>query len=268
MREEGRERRAWCGAVAAAVGALALVVAPSGGAAQEASSPPLVTDRPDFTESAVAVGPGRVQLEAGYSFSRDGEVRRHDVGEALVRIGVAPSLELRAGLGSFSVRDRDRSPAVSGFDDVSLGTKVVLTGASDGRGPRTALLVDATLPTGEDGFGADGVQPGATLALGWDLPGGVGLGANLGYTRGDGRGGRFDELSASGTLSLSLSGAAGAYVEYFGLYRDAGPADESFVDVGVTYLLGPDLQLDARLGLGLDGPDPDYFTGVGVSVRR
>ena len=44
-------------------------------AAQEVESDdigPLVTDRPDFTESAVGVPIGRVQIEAGYTWTRKG----------------------------------------------------------------------------------------------------------------------------------------------------------------------------------------------------
>lgn len=37
--------------------------------AQEKSA--LVTDRPDMTESTVAVGPGMVQVESGYHYESD-----------------------------------------------------------------------------------------------------------------------------------------------------------------------------------------------------
>ena len=37
-----------------------------------AGDDPLVTDRPDFTESAVTVTRGRTQIEMGYTFSQFG----------------------------------------------------------------------------------------------------------------------------------------------------------------------------------------------------
>ena len=37
---------------------------------------PLVTDRPDFTESSTTVGQGVVQLEMGYTFTGDSSGRR------------------------------------------------------------------------------------------------------------------------------------------------------------------------------------------------
>lgn len=253
-----------------AVAAGMLAAAPTAAPAQEAAAP-LVTDRPDFTESAVAVEPGRVQLEAGYTYSRDGPARIHDVGEALVRVGALPGAELRIAPGSLGVLrpagDRD---AEVGLRDAVLGAKIELPGLSGRRaGLRAAVLASATLPTGTGPVAEEGVRPEARLALGWDPLPRVGVGANLGYAHASDGGRRFDELTASGALSYGVSDATGVYVEYFGLYRPAGgPGDENFLDGGVTRRLGPDLQLDARLGVGLDGPDPDYLVGVGVSVRR
>lgn len=260
------------GHAAEGLAALLVVVAlgPAGLTAQQAEDEPrpLVGDRPDFTESAVAVSPGRVQVEAGYTFTRAGEDRVHDLGEALVRVGVVPRAELRIGVNSFSVRDPVGAGTDSGMRDVSLGAKLALPEPSDRAVPKAALLVGTTLPTGSDRFGARDPRPGATVALGWDPADRIGLGVNGGYTHEqdeDGR--RVDELSASGAVSWELSAAAGLFAEYFGLFRDVGE-DENFLSGGATWLLGPDLQLDGRLGVGLDGPDPDYFAGVGIVVRR
>ncbi len=41
---------------------------------------PLITDRPDFTESPVAVAPGLFQLEGGYTFSKDAGEDKHTLG--------------------------------------------------------------------------------------------------------------------------------------------------------------------------------------------
>src|SRR5215207_9327340 len=61
---------------------------------------PLVTDRPDFTESPATVGQGVVQLETGYTFTTDsaGGLRttNHSFPESLWRIGMlADWLEFR-----------------------------------------------------------------------------------------------------------------------------------------------------------------------------
>lgn len=263
----GRPRRGLPTAAAAA--ALALAAAPATTVAQEADdgARPLVGDRPDFTESAMTVAPGRVQVEAGYTFTRSGGTRAHDLGEALVRVGVASGAELRVGVGSLSSLDPPAGGTVSGVRDPSLGAKLALPEPSSRAVPRTAVLVGTTLPVGSDGLGAAGLRPGATLALGWDPTDRLGIGANAGYTREKDEGDRVHEVSASGAVSWRLTRAAGLFAEYFGLYRDVRE-DESFLSAGATYAVSADLQLDARAGFGLDGPDPDYFAGVGVVVRR
>lgn len=253
----------------AAAATLALAAAPAGAAAQEGDDEPrpLVGDRPDFTESAVTVAPARLQLEAGYTYTRSGGTRVHDVGEGLVRVGVAPGAELRVGVESFSVVDPSGSGSVSGLRDPSLGAKLALPEPPGGAVPKAALLVGTTLPVGSDGLGAEGLRPGATLAVGWDAAGGLGIGANAGYTWEKDGGRRVHEVSASGAVSWQLTPSAGLFAEYFGLYRDVRE-DENFLSGGATWGLGPDLQLDARVGLGLDGPEPDHFAGVGVVLRR
>ncbi|MGH7563856.1 MAG: hypothetical protein ACREK5_05485, partial [Gemmatimonadota bacterium] len=54
---------------------------------------PLVTDRPDFTESALTVPRGDPQLESGYTLTRADDADEHALGEVLLRIGVAGRLE-------------------------------------------------------------------------------------------------------------------------------------------------------------------------------
>jgi hypothetical protein len=55
--------------------------------AATADDEPLVTDRPDFTESAATVTRGRTQVEMGYTFTSAGDFDEHAMGELLVRIG-------------------------------------------------------------------------------------------------------------------------------------------------------------------------------------
>lgn len=248
---------------------LGLLLAAAPLAAQDVGSDagrvPLVTDRPDFTESASTVAPGLVQLETGYTFSRSGDARQHDVGELLLRVGVRERIELRLGVNSFSVLEDGRE--AEGFQDASIGLKANLFGSGADGEPRTALLVGTTLPTGADGFGADGLQTGAILALAWDLPAGWGLGANLGYERIEDEGEDIGQGTASVALGVPVTERLGAFLESFVLVPEGSREVEPFVDGGFTYLPSPDLQLDVRVGLGFEGPDPDYLAGTGLSVR-
>lgn len=235
-----------------------------------AAAAPLVTDRPDATESAETVGPGMVQLEAGYTFSRVERTDSHSLGEVLVRVGVSDAFELRAGFNSY---EWARGPALSadGFSDTSVGIKWRLSeGGPAGSGrPALALIAATSLPTGADDFSDDGAQPELILAAGLDLSERVGLGANVGWShrRDPDLDRRFSELIASLALGYGLSERWGAYAEYFGTYGLDGRADESFVNGGLTYLVSRDLQLDGRVGYGLNGRDDDLFVGLGAAVR-
>lgn len=263
----GRGRRGPRLAALAMAGA-ALLGAGSLGAQEASEGAPLIADRPDFTESTNSVAPGRFQLETGYTFARDGDLREHTVGEVLLRIGVLTGVELRVGLNSFVVVEHDDPRDAEGFEDVVLGAKLELPLPAGGWVPAAALLGSLSLPTGEDEVGGtDGVQPEAVLALGWDLAPRLSLGLNGGYGRLKEEGERFDQFSHSAALGFDVGRGVGLFLEYFALRPLEDRSDENTVNGGVTWLLTPNLQLDARAGLGLEGADPDYFTGVGLSVR-
>lgn len=236
--------------------------------APPAHAEPISTDRPDFTESASAVPDGRVQLEAGYTYTqRDGDLAEHAAGEVLLRLGLGPGFELRAQLPSFVYAAGEDDEA--GLSDAGLGFKLELCGQE---GPRPALAVIAglSLPTGSDPFSADSVIPEATLAWSYDLDERFSVGGNFNLAiPEDEEGDRFAEPSASVALGIGLTERLGSYVEYFGFYPgiSGDGADTHYADAGLTYLITPDLQLDARIGAGLNDEADDLFAGAGVAVR-
>ena len=117
-------------------------------------STPLITDRPDFTESTVTVGKGIAQIEFGYTYIDTGDSEVHSLGEPLLRYGIlAEWLELR--LGVFPQEENGES----GFSDLYFGFKIALT-PQDGLLPEMALIPQAFAPTGSDAFTDDGWQPG------------------------------------------------------------------------------------------------------------
>lgn len=77
----------------------AMLVAATLAGTAVADDDPLVGDRPDFTESAVTIAPGRVQVEAGATFYADTGLT-YDVNDDL-------QLDLRVGRG-FNDLDEDR----------------------------------------------------------------------------------------------------------------------------------------------------------------
>jgi hypothetical protein len=251
-----------------------LAAAPLAGQDFSGIAEPLTSDRPDFTESTSIVPQGHVQVEGGYTMSRVEEEKASTLGEVLVRIGVSERLEARIGAGSFNRIDTGVAGAgdVTGFEDPSLSVKIALTEDDPnllppGR-PFMALLLGTSVPVGDDELTTDEWEPFAKLALGWDLNDWWSLSSNVSYAYLADGGDRIHQLSASLSSGFSLTDRMGAYVEYYAFSEETldGPSTH-YVDGGVTWSVSPDLQLDARVGFGLNDPSPDWFAGVGAAVR-
>ncbi len=231
---------------------------------------PLITDRPDFTESAFAVGRGTLQLEAGTTCADLGSTTATTLGELLVRYGIGRRLELRLATLSY-LWLYEPAGNDSGFIDSAIGAKWEL---NDGQGggflgrTAAALIVASTFPSGNSEFRSTAWQPAAVLALSWDLSPSMSLGSNLGYGRPAGDDGRFNSVWASAALGVGVTDATSVFFELYGFDREEarGPNTVTF-QTGVTHLLGPDLQLDARVGRRLTDDGPDFLIAFGGSWR-
>lgn len=243
----------------------------------QTGAPPLITDRPDQTESAVVVPRGSFQLELGgaHVFDRPGSgasTRLVNLGAALLRIGVARPLELRVGFAGWHRAEPDGAPVLHGFGDLDLGAKLVLAEGA-GFSPAVAVMGAVTVPTGHEAFRAAGLDPAFRVSLSHELPGGLGLGYNAGAlwtTQGDLAGNESlrTDLLYTLTLARGLTERLGAFVEGFGVVgvSDGQPAWHA-LDAGFTLALRANLQLDASAGIGLNEAAEDWFVGAGISVR-
>jgi hypothetical protein len=238
---------------------------PAAGFSQE---DPLVTDRPDFTESATVPGRGRVQVEGGWTVEGGGGAHEHSLGEALVRIGIGDRLEARIEPGSWVSVDNGEGEEALGFDDAGLGFKVLFLEESPPTVPAVALLVSSSVPTGDNEIGESGWQLEARLALGWGQTAAWSLGVNAGWGRPLAGGERFDQALGSVALGRPLGPRLGAFAELYGLAPGhPGGDDAAYADGGLTLALGPDAQLDARAGAGLTDASADWLFGIGFARR-
>ena len=265
------------------------------GSARSAEEPDtIVTDRPDFTEASSTVGKGRVQLEAGYTFTRDRKAGEqftsHSYPEALLRLGMfADWFELRVGQNFGTERttmaDGTRLRS-SGADDLYLGVKLGLTEQQAWR-PEMAMVLQMTVPTGGRDFTAREVLPGLNLLYGWDvIKDKLSVGGSTQANRGRGDVALPDFmgldqavtgkhsyllLAQSATVNYTLTEKLGAYTEWFAFFPhsalgpDIGP--EHYLDGGFTYKLTPTFQLDIRAGMGLNHHAADFFAGSGFAIK-
>ena len=241
-----------------------------GCASATASREPLVSDRPDFTESTSTVGRGDLQAEGGYTFARSAGERSSSAGELLVRIGVTRFAELRIEPGSYSWVTSP-SGTESGREDGEIGAKLRLHNAKDETPspiPAVSVVLKSSVPTGGAVFRENRLQPEVELATEWTLTRHVGLGTNIDMARPVADGQRSTEFAASASFGFDLSPRFGAFAEAYGFVRqNSGSKRTGYVDTGLTAALSADLQFDVRAGVGLNGTPPDYFVGAGL-VRR
>lgn len=212
------------------------------------SPPPLTTDRPDFTESPLAVPVGRVQLELGATVTHGGGATLAAGPEALVRYAPAVGAELRLVLPDVTLSD---DPASVGT--VGVGGKVEL-GRVAGWQAGAIAMVGLPLSGGR-------VTPEAILTVGRDVPfGSLGLQTAAAWADGDA------VLGATLVAGRAVSERVGAFLE---LAVDGRPGDPLAVVLhhGYTLALGDDAQADLHAGVGLTGTAPNAFVGAGWSVR-
>ena len=244
---------------------LLLLMVHVGTGVASAQSPDLVTDRPDQTESATVVPRGLMQVETGYLFARDGNVDGYEVPGTLFRIGLGGRTELRIGHAGM-VGGEGRH----GAGDSELGAKVNLIERADGWRPELAILGGLSLPTGDDGFSSDGVDPSFLVSFAHELSPRLSLGYNVGaaWESSADQPDRDAFIVYSLVLGVGLTDRRGAFLELFGDRQTMGTTATSVsVDGGLTFLLTDIVQLDVYVGSGLRGPTDDVFVGTGLSFR-
>ncbi len=244
---------------------------------------PLVTDRPDFTESTLTIPAGHLQLESGYTFTYDREGDRrakdHTFPEILLRVGIVEDVELRVEWAGWSFNEElfserndngrtvNVTNRVTGVNDLGLGFKFHLLD-QDGWQPDFGIIAKIDVPTGNQGLSTGDVDPFLGLLWAYDLDERSSLAGNLNFAVPTDADGRFFETSASLTFAYSITDDVGAYLEYFGFYPTGNAdSDAHFINGGFTYVVTKDLQFDIRVGHGLNEEADDLFAGAGFSIR-
>jgi hypothetical protein len=244
----------------------------------QSSAGPLVTDRPDQTESALVVAPGLVQLEVGWTLEQEGRTgirqRTTAVPQVKARLGLIPGLEGRLGFAGWQGVERRELAGVTssnGVGDLDVGFKYRAV-AAHGSIPDVALIGTLTLPTGNAGFGSPRADPTVLLAFANTLTDRLGVGYNLGasWSTEGATGGQATLLDILYTVSLGVGVAerAGVFIELFGsVATEPDRGNRHTVDGGVTYRVRDNLQFDLSGGLGVNQGAADWFLGAGVAVR-
>lgn len=235
---------------------------------------PLVTDRPDATESSSTVGKGTLQIETGGfydSFEKNNtQTENFTYNTTLIRYGILDNVEFRLGWdfveGTTKVNGNKLDNVSSGFSPLLVGLKVDISEEKDGM-PEIALI-GHVFPV----FSASADYRPETTAVDFRLSLSHTLNekSSLGYNIGAEWGNDSPEAAAIYTVAYgySLSNQFGFYAELYGDLPEDSSANH-YWDAGFTYLASNDLQFDVYFGTSItEGQDLLLAMGLSYRIRK
>lgn len=220
------------------------------------------TDRPDFTSPPTVVPTGSVQFENGVTWSTEQRSNVVDGPQTLVRLGVAPCMEIFFSVPDYIYAIGGTAP--TGFSDFVASAKLELPRRLIGF--RIAAIAGLSFPTGGSQISSHGYDP--LLQLPWKHPIGEhwaveGMFAITWLTTEP-----HDNPTFESTFEIErkIGTWANVFVEYAANYpRHARPTD--LFDGAALWRVTSRQQLDLHAGFGINRPTPDHFFGLGYSFR-
>ena len=240
---------------------LGLLLLAQRGYGQRRDIDPIDPGRPDQTNGTSVVQKHFVQLEGGLRYQHGRSSRTYNYPALTVRYGLLDRVELRVGTGFEESMPVSRERSHRGIGAPELGTRVYLWD-SKGWLPQAALTATATLPVGQKELRPS--NPEARLRLGFSNS--LTDAITLTYTYGYGWVQNAAEQKYAVKLSTKLSKRFSMYGEAFGTTQTRSRPDNE-VDMGLLWLVRPNLQLDVAGGAGISHAAPAFFVTTGASIR-
>jgi Putative MetA-pathway of phenol degradation len=238
----------------------------------------LTPDRPDKTESPYTVDAGHFQLEmdAGtFTLNRSNGVRTEtwNVAPVNFKVGLFNNIDLQFIFENYlNVRTEDRTAGTttqSGFGDFTVRLKINLWG-NDGGKTAFGILPFVKFPANTGNLGNNAVEGGVIFPLAVKLPAGWDMGLETGssFLRNEQDRGYHAEFVNMVTVGHELIGKLGGYLEFFSsVSTERGSSWVGTVDLGLTYGLTDNIQLDAGVNLGVTRSADDMNAFTGFTVR-
>jgi hypothetical protein len=279
-------KRPILGRLRPALAALVFVVFP--GAAAAAGPPDgtgpavreLYTDRPDKTESPYTVPAGCFQIEADLvSFARhtsgDARTTGWEIAPFNFKAGLLDNLDFQVVVRTYYAKRTEVGASraavrFAGSGDVTARAKLNLVGNDAGR-LAVGVMPFVKIPTDRGGAGNEAVEGGVIVPLAFELPRGWGLGlmTEVDVLRNDdGTRGHHLSFINSVTIGHDIASRLAGYAEFFSeISRQRGQKWIGTIDLGLTYALGANLQLDGGLNVGVTAAADDINPFIGLSWR-
>ncbi|MGJ8591331.1 MAG: transporter [Aquaticitalea sp.] len=235
------------------------------------SAQPLITDRPDATESPTAMPKGYFQIETGgyyESFEENGiKNENYTYNTTLVRYGLLKNLELRLGWdfveGRSTINGIHQDNVTSGLNPLLLGFKTTIT-QEKGLMPEIGFLGHLYLPfTAGSDYKPETTGVDFRFSFAHSLSERSSIAYNLGAAWQD----DSPETAYLYTIAYgySITDKIGAYAELYGDFPENSQSNH-FWDAGLTYLISNNVQLDTTFGTSIT-KGQDLLLSAGISFR-
>src|SRR6266550_835814 len=241
------------------------------------------TDRPDKTESPFSVDAGHFQIEAdilNYTYDRynsartDTRVETVSIAPMNLKVGLRNDVDLQLVVDTYeSVRTHDLATGMvqknRGFGDLLIRAKWNAWG-NEGGATAFAVMPYVKLPTNQDNLGNNSVEGGVIFPFALELPAGwsMGLMTQLDLVHDASGSGHHPEFLNSITFGHDIIGNLAGYAEFFSAVSTESGSDWiGTVDVGLTYGLTRDIQLDGGVSIGVTRAADDINPFIGISWR-
>ncbi|WP_336041877.1 transporter [Acinetobacter dispersus] len=183
-------------------------------------------------------------------------------GDMLLRTGLADGLELQLGWQGPVWQQYKRAGSkkeTNGLGDVSIGLKKAIDLKDDRLS--MALLAEAIIATGNDEFTNHDDIYSLTSAVAYEFSDLIGTSITMRYEAQN----SDWAVTAIPTIDYKIAGKLSGYSEF--VYRKAESQDYEYgLGTGLIYALNNRTQLDASIGVDLNGDQKSYNGGFGVSV--
>lgn len=183
-------------------------------------------------------------------------------GDMLLRTGLANGLELQLGWQGPVWQQHKRAgfkTETDGLGDVSIGLKKAIDLKDDRLS--MAVLAEAIIATGNDEFTAHDDIYSLTSAVAYEFSDLIGTSITMRYEAQNSNW----AVTAIPTIDYKIAGKLSGYSEF--IYRKAESQDYQYgLGTGLVYAINDRAQLDASVGVDLDGDVRSYNGGLGISV--
>ena len=220
----------------------------------------IVTDRPDQTESSSTIPSGSIQIETGILLDEIGNCSEKElyIPNTLFRIGLTEKIELR--ILNQIIHKINTGQSNSGINDIEFGAKIQLL-KKENISTEIAFLSHLIIPTASNIFSLKEIGVINKLCFSQETNSKIGIGYNIGYNYFENNN---DDFTYSLVFGYTLTNKINVFVEPYGEITEFED-HLSNINMGLTYLLADNMQLDYSFGTGIN--HNFNFMSIGFSIN-